>query len=109
MIWGGRFMRKHADGNPNGVSGYRSKRSRLNKETWRFAQEHCGRLWQKIGWAILVPIILAQIPFYHKSEDIIGNVTLIINVIGCTILILSILPTERALKKNFNEDGTPRE
>ncbi len=90
----------------NNVVGYRSKRSKRNLDTWRFANENCGKRWWLIGWIMFVPTILVQLPFYGKSDDMIGNVSLVICIIECTILLLSIIPTESALEKNFTEEGT---
>ena len=63
MIFGGRMMWKHPPGKINGIIGYRTSRSMKNKETWKFAQEYCGRLWWKIGWLMLAPSAILHIPF----------------------------------------------
>lgn len=47
MIWGGNYMVKHADGNINYFIGYRSSLSLKNKDTWKFANEDCGKRWLK--------------------------------------------------------------
>lgn len=102
----GRMMWKHCPKEINGVLGYRTKRSMKNLDTWKFAHDYCGRLWWRIGWIILIPSILIQIPFYHSTVDLIGTVGGIICTVQCIILITSIIPTESALKKTFSEDGT---
>ena len=106
MIIAGWFMWKHYPKKINHVSGYRTKRSKVNMDTWQFANINCGKRWWKIGWIMLIPTILVQIPFYGKSDDAIGWVGLVICIVECTILLISILPTERALKDTFNEDGS---
>lgn len=105
MIVAGWFMWKHSPKKINSVVGYRSKRSMINMDTWKFAHENCGKRWWKIGWIMLVPTILIQIPFYGKSDDLIGWIGLGICIVECTILLVSIIPTERALKEAFTEDG----
>ncbi len=105
MIVAGWFMWKHSPKKINSVVGYRSKRSMINMDTWKFAHENCGKRWWKIGWIMLVPTILIQIPFYGKSDDLIGWIGLGICIVECTILLFSIIPTERALKEAFTEDG----
>lgn len=105
MIVAGWFMWKHSPKKINSVVGYRSKRSMINMDTWKFAHENCGKRWWKIGWIMLVPTILIQIPFYGKSDDLIGWIGLGICMVECTILLVSIIPTERALKEAFTEDG----
>lgn len=106
MIVSGRMMWKHCPRKINGVLGYRTTRSMKNMDTWKFAHDYCGRLWWKAGWTLLIPSILVQIPFYRSSDDIIGIVGAVICTVQCVILVASIFPTERALKKNFSEDGT---
>ena len=109
MIVAGWFMWKHSPKKINSVVGYRSKRSMINMDTWKFAHENCGKRWWKIGWIMLVPTILIQIPFYGKSDDLIGWIGLGICIVECTILLVSIIPTEKALKEAFTEDGIRRQ
>ena len=108
LIIVGRMMWKHCPKKINTVYGYRTKRSMKNMDTWRFAHNYCGRLWWKIGWFSLFPSVVVQIPFFERSEDVIGIVGGIICMIQVVILIASIFPTEAALKKTFNDDGTRR-
>ena len=49
VIVTGRIMWKHYPKNINGLVGYRTTRSMKNMDTWRFANEYCGRLWYKMG------------------------------------------------------------
>lgn len=44
VIVTGRIMWKHYPKNINGLVGYRTTRSMKNMDTWRFANEYCGRL-----------------------------------------------------------------
>ena len=108
LIIAGRMMWKHCPKKINTVYGYRTKRSMKNMDTWRFAHNYCGKLWWKIGWFSLFPSVVVQIPFFERSKDVIGIVGGIICMIQVVILIASIFPTEAALKKTFNDDGTRR-
>ena len=105
MIIAGNMMWKHAPKKINGIIGYRTARSMKNTDTWNFAQEHCGRLWWKIGWVMLMPSFVIHFPFYHSSENMIGIVAAILCTMQCLVLILAIFPTERALKRTFTEEG----
>lgn len=98
-------MWKHAPKKINGVIGYRTARSMKNIDTWKFAQDYCGRLWRKIGWAILIPSAAIHFPFYHGSEDAVATVGAILCTIQCVVLVASIFPTERALKRAFTDEG----
>ena len=108
MIIAGRMMWKHCPKKINGVVGYRTKMSMINMDTWRFAHDHAGKLWWKVGIGLLGPTMLIHIPFYGASDDTMGILSIIIIVIQLVFLIGSIFPTEKALKNNFNEDGTKR-
>lgn len=105
MIIVGWCMWKHCPKKINSVVGYRTKRSMRNMDTWRFAHENCGKRWWRIGWIMLVSTVIIQLPFYGRSDDVIGWLGLAIGVIECTILFISILPTERALKETFTDEG----
>jgi len=50
--------------------------------------------------------LLIHIPFYGASDNTMGILSIIITVIQLLFLIGSILSTEKALKCNFNQDGT---
>ena len=108
MIVAGWFMWKHCPKKINSFIGYRTKRSMKNVDTWKFAHDYCGKLWWKIGWIMIIPSVLIHIPLYHSDENTIGIAGVILVTIQCFIMILSIYPTERALKKHFNDDGTLR-
>ncbi len=108
MIIAGRMMWKHCPKSINGVVGYRTNRSMKNMDTWKFAHKYCGKLWWKIGWFTIIPSVLIHIPLYHSDENTIGIAGVILVTIQCIILIASIYPTEKALKKHFHDDGTRR-
>jgi len=108
MVIAGNMMWKHAPKKINGVIGYRTARSMKNIDTLNFAQEHCGRLWWKVGWIMLIPSTVIHFPFYHSSEDMIGTVAAILCTIQCLALVLAIFSTERALKRTFTEEGVKR-
>lgn len=100
----GWIMRKQAPEKINGLVGYRSRRSMKNVETWKFANEYCGRLWWRIGWVMFLFSGLVQIPFMHSSEDTIGIMGGILCTVQTVLLIGSVIPTEIALKRRFAED-----
>ena len=74
--------------------------------------EICSRLLRKAlvenMWSMLLLSALIHIPFYHSDENTIGIAGGILVTIQCIILVASIYPTEKALKKHFNDDGTCR-
>lgn len=108
MIIGGYFMYRKPPKEINGVVGYRTKMSKKNKDTWMFAHNYCGKLWLKLGTVLLIPTIIVQIPFIHSNDNAIGTVTLIVETVQLVVLIGSIVPVEKALKKTFDENGIRR-
>lgn len=108
MIFAGRMMWKHTPENVNSVIGYRTSRSMKNKDTWKFANNYCGKLWCKIGKLMLFPSIILFIPFYWSSIEVISIIGSVLCTIQVIILIISIVPTEKALKKNFTKEGVQK-
>lgn len=99
MMFAGRLMWKHcANGKPSSV-GYRSRRSMASEEAWRFANEDCGRRWWSWGCILIIPSLVAMLPVYGADYDTVGIMGGIITMVGCIIMLLTILPTERALKR----------
>ncbi len=101
----GWMMYRHPPKSINGLVGYRTARSMKNPDTWRFAQDYCGRLWWKAGWWMAIPSVVIHLPLYGRSNELVGTVGGILCMVQCTVLIGSIFPTERALKRNFTGDG----
>ena len=108
MSAAGRMMWKHCPKRINRVIGYRTVRSMKNMDTWRFAHEHCGRLWWKTGSVMLLLSALVFLPLYHGEESTLERVGLVLAALQIIVLIASIFPTEMALKKNFDDDGARR-
>ncbi len=83
--------------------------SMKNDETWAFAHRYHAEVWLWSG-AILAALslisLVALIAVHRESmfEQYVG----IIMVVQCAVLVLSIIPTERALRKHFDADGNPR-
>ena len=106
MLIGGRMMWKHCPKHRNGILGYRTTRSMKNMDTWKFANEHCGRLWYKMGLFMLVFSVLVSVLLLRTNDNTYSMISLIFVMLQCIILIVSIIPTELALKKMFYEDAT---
>ena len=92
----------------NDIYGYRTGSSKKNKETWKFAQKYCGALWIKLGVILLVISFLVQyciLKYIPSSAEMVGYIICTLQVI---IIIVSIIPVEKALKKNFDKDGNKK-
>lgn len=108
MIIGGYFMYNRPPEDINSVMGYRTKRSKKNKDTWKFAHEYCGKLWIKVGAILLILTIVVQIPFVHSDSDVIAAFNIILIIVQTAVLIVSLVPVERALERTFDENGNRR-
>lgn len=105
MIVFGRIMYKHAPKSINGIYGYRTSMSMKNEDTWKFAHDYCGKLWYKVGLIMLIPSVLVQLPFVKSSTDTIGIMTVVLETVQICVMIASVFPTERALRKTFDKYG----
>ncbi|WP_304583524.1 SdpI family protein [Acutalibacter muris] len=108
MLGFGWYFSKGGPRDINGVFGYRTSMSMKNGETWEFAHRHCGKIWRVWG---LVMAPLSAVPMLFalgKGEDAVGTVGGIVCGVQLIVLIGSIFPTERALKRNFDEEGRRR-
>lgn len=108
MILFGRAFIKAAPKDINPVFGYRTTMSMKNQDTWTFAHRYCGRLWLYAGLIMLVPTLVALGIVAGQGKDIIGAVGSTVVFVQLAILLISILPTERALRRTFDRDGVRR-
>ena len=93
----------------NGVFGYRTRMSMKNEKTWRFAHEKCGRIWTWTGAVLLVVSVALSILLWLKGGDALTRFTTSYSMAQVVVLVLTILPVERSLKKHFDENGNPKE
>lgn len=107
IIFGKQFSKK-APKEINYLFGYRTSMSMKNKDTWEFAHKYCGRLWLKIGWIMFVVSFIIMLFVLGKGEQAIGTWGGALCMIQCVVLVASIFPTERALRKNFDKYGNRR-
>lgn len=108
MISFGAHFEKNAPKEINAAFGYRTTMSTKNKETWQFAHEYIGRLWKVCGWLVL--LISVAVMFFSCGKNIIavGIIGGLVCIIQIVIMICTMVPTEIALKKNFDKYGNRR-
>ena len=110
MMWGiGIWFEKKPPAGINGVTGYRTKRSMKSQEAWDFAQRYMGRIWKKVGSVLGIVSVVVSVAMYGMSEDGIGYTSVVLIHVQLAILLISIYPVEKALKKNFDGNGKPKE
>lgn len=105
MIFFGARFEKNAPKEINAAFGYRTTMSMKNKETWQFAHEHIGKLWKICGWLVLLISVVVMFFSCRKDIIVVSIIGGLICIIQIVIMICTIIPTEIALKKNFDEDG----
>ena len=108
MIVFGRVFMTNAPKDINTSFGYRTKRSMKNQDTWAFAHKHFGKTWFVCG-LVLIPV--SFVPMFlvmGRDADVIRTTGFIILGLQLVFMLGAILPTETALKNNFDEFGRPR-
>ena len=108
MIGFGKYFIKKAPEKINGVFGYRTSMSMKNKDTWEFAHKYCGKIWYICGLILLPMTAVCMLLLIGEDKYAIGTRGAIIVGIQLVILIGSIFPTEKALRKNFDKNGERR-
>ena len=108
MIIFGRVFLKHPPKTINSIYGYRTPMSGKNQETWDFAHQYCGKLWWKLGWIMFVISIFVMVPVFGKDTETVGTWGSVFEMLQGAVLLISIFPTEKALRKNFDKEGNRR-
>ena len=109
MIGFGKLFSNKAPHNINYTFGYRSSMSMKNQDTWQFAHHYCGKLWLRLGW-ILVPLSVIPLLFvFGKDIDSIAYVGSAVSFLQIVPSVGSIIPTEIALRKVFDQHGHRKE
>jgi len=105
MVGFGKYFIKKAPKEINAVFGYRTPMSMKNKETWEFAHHYCGKVWLIMGYIILILSVISMLFVIGKDEKIVGTSGGILCGIQVVLLVISIFPTEIALRNNFDKNG----
>ena len=108
MIGFGRYFMEKAPKEINSLFGYRTSMSMKNKDTWEFAHKYSGKVWYVCGMVMLPITVIFMLSVIGENKDCVGSIGVIINVVQLIPLIGAIIPTEIALRKNFDKNGTRR-
>jgi uncharacterized membrane protein len=106
MVCVGNYFSKKAPAKINYVFGYRTTMSMKNKDTWAFAHNYCGKLWKTIGLILLPLSVVAMLFVINKDIYYVSIFGYILVGIQLFLIIGTISPTEKALRKNFDKNGT---
>lgn len=108
MIIYGYVYSQRAPKKINYFSGYRTRRSMQNKETWDFAHRYFGRLSLVFGLVLMPLTIIAALTFRNTDVETVGIMGTLLMTGQIVFFIILIIPAEIALKKNFDKDGNRR-
>lgn len=108
MLIIGLIYKNHAPKKINRFSGYRTEMSMKNIGTWTFAHKYIARMWLIWGAILTVPSAVPMLFVMDKSEETISLTALIVCFIGLGAMMATLIPTEIALRKNFDKDGNRR-
>ena len=111
MIGLGSWFLKNPPKEINPVCGYRTAMSEKNQDTWDFANRHCGRTFRLVGRILTLPSAAAMIGVRLACGDRTGAVSgygIPVLLLQTVILVLSVIPTEVALRRTFDEYGDRR-
>ena len=105
----GWYFTRHTPGR-NSAFGYRTPLSGKSDLANAFAHQYIGRLWWKIGLVSLPVTVITFIILLvlQLDKDTTGWIGGGLVLLECGAMLLTILPTEVALHKNFDKDGAPR-
>lgn len=101
---GRRFM-KNAPKNINSNYGYRTNMSMKSQETWDFAHRYCGKLWWITGLVMLPATVIAMLFVLGADTERVGAMGGVVCGAQLVPLLISFIPTELALRRNFDKEG----
>ena len=107
MVGTGKYWIKKPPKSINILFGYRTAMSMKNMDTWNFAHRHIAKTWWLVGLIMLAVTCAAFLVILLLGKDaefvaVFGGWLCAVQLVP---LICSIIPTERALKKNFDLNG----
>ena len=89
----------------NALYGYRTSRSMKNQQTWDYAHQVCGKLWFRAG-AVMLPLsLLAMLSGLGKDTQALGIWLMGVVLVQVVVMIATIFPVEKALKRKFDKFG----
>lgn len=90
-------------------TGYRTARSTRSRESWVFAHRMLGRLWRPLGWVMLTVSFFGMFAVLIINKDALEKATSVLAIAQTVVMVGSLIPVERALKQNFDENGYPND
>ena len=108
MLGIGRRFQNRPPQKINHLYGYRTTRSMKNQQTWEFAHRCCGRLWFRLGMVLLPLSLCAMLLVLGRDITQVSIWCGVIALVQMLVFLGSLVPVERALKRNFDDLGRKR-
>ncbi len=107
MIMFGSIYKKFAPGY-NYMFGYKTKRSLKSRESWEFAHIYFGKFWFVAGIVLVGLNIIVMLAVSNTDHELIGMMAIAVAGFELVVFVLSVVFTEHALKRTFDNDGNTR-
>ena len=78
-----------------------------SQEAWDFAHRTCGRIWLRWGAVLAVATVLVVLLLGRGEESLLSGWGGTAVLLQCGVMIVSTVPVDQALKRNFDQDGHP--
>ncbi|MCL1882777.1 MAG: SdpI family protein [Defluviitaleaceae bacterium] len=87
---------------PNWIMGYRTPMACKNQDTWVFAHKHFGKQMIIFGFVYVILLIIRVLLVENEASSLVLGGIIAAQVIA---VLLALIPTEIALRKEFDKDG----
>lgn len=108
MIFLGKYFCKNVPKEINNLFGYRTNMSMKNKDTWVFAHKYYGKICRNTGIVLLPLSVILMLLVMGKDNDTVGFTAAAICIVQSLFLLFPVIPTELALRKNFDKNGNKK-
>jgi len=102
LIVFGLFMLMVIPRKPNRIMGYRTAMACKNQDTWVFAHKHFGKQLIIYGLVYVILLIARTILVSNEASSWVIGLIMSMQVIA---VLLALIPTEIALRKEFDKKG----
>ena len=101
LIYGIRFSRFQPK--KEGFCGVRTKAALKNDETWDYAHQYCGQMWENMGIIMACVVVAAMMILFRFNELIIAVSGVFIVFIQFILFVLSFAFVSKAIVKKFGK------
>ena len=108
LVLGYLFKGIHFPKDVNALCGYRTSMSMKMKRPGNSPMPTGEKICWQIGWGVTLVTAFATILSYLAGEEIFNTTSIVLCMGQCAVLLVTIIPVERALKKKFDRNGEER-